>query len=191
MSHINILGLSGSHREGSFNTALLANAVSLTPEGVTLTIYEGLEKLPFYLDTLDGINLHPEAERFREAVTKSDGILIASPEHNFSVSAILKNALDWGSRPSGAHGFIGKPTAILGASGGLLGTIRAQLHARDILHSLQADVIARPEVLVTLAAKKFDSNGNLIDEQTKQLIRDLLEALVAKIKCSQTRQKAS
>lgn len=181
MSTIHILGFSGSIRRGSFNQALLQNAQELLPSNVSLEIYEGLDELPLYTEDFDGANLHEKAIKLREAISKADGILIASPEHNFSLSAVLKNTLDWASRPYGNHPFINKPTAIVGASGGLLGTIRAQLHTREILHSLQADVVSRPEVLVTQAGTRFDSDGRLIDEGTKELLTQLLTTLIIKI----------
>lgn len=181
MSKIKLLGLSGSLRNGSYNTAVLRNIKSLLPEEVELEIYPDLDKLPLYSEDLDGVNLHSEAKRLRQAISDSDGVLISSPEHNFSVSAALKNALDWSSRPYGSHPFVGKPTAILGASGGTLGTIRAQLHTREILHALDADLVTRPEVLITQAGLKFDASGNLVDDSAKTLIRQLVSNLAAKI----------
>lgn len=184
MSKIKLLGLSGSLRNDSYNTAVLKNIKSLLPKEIELEIYQDLDKLPLYSEDLDGVNLHPEAKRLRKAIAESDGVLISSPEHNFSVSAALKNALDWSSRPYGSHPFIGKPTAILGASGGILGTIRAQLHTREILHALEADLVTRPEVLITQAGLKFDANGKLIDDSAKTLILQLVDNLTAKIEKS-------
>lgn len=184
MSKIKLLGLSGSLRNGSYNTAVLKNIKSLLPKEIELEIYQDLDKLPLYSEDLDGVNLHPEAKRLRKAIAESDGVLISSPEHNFSVSAALKNALDWSSRPYGSHPFIGKPTAILGASGGILGTIRAQLHTREILHALEADLVTRPEVLITQAGLKFDANGKLVDDSAKTLILQLVDNLTAKIEKS-------
>lgn len=186
MSDLKILALSGSSRRGSFNTALLNNAKTLVSPGVSIDIYQGLNDLPFYSEELDGENLHPEARRLRNAIASADGILLAVPEYNFSLTAMLKNSLDWASRPSGKHVFMAKPTAILGASSSLLGTIRAQLHTREILHALQADVVSRPEVLVTQAGHKFNNAGQLTDESTRIFLTQLLDGLVKKI---QTRRK--
>ncbi len=181
MSNIKLLGLSGSLRSGSYNTSVLRNVKSLLPQEIELEIYQDLGKLPLYSEDLDGVDLHPEARRLRNAIAESDGVLISSPEHNFSLSAALKNALDWSSRPYGSHPFIGKPTAILGASGGILGTIRAQLHTREILHALEADLVTRPEVLITQAGLKFDTDGRLVDDSAKALILQLIDNLTAKI----------
>lgn len=181
MSKIKLLGLSGSLRDGSYNTAVLRNIKSLLPPEIELVIYQDLDKLPLYSEDYDGDNLHPEAKRLRKAISDSDGVLISSPEHNFSVSAALKNALDWSSRPYGSHPFIGKPTAILGASGGILGTIRAQLHTREILHALETDLVIRPEVLITQAGNKFDANGKLVDDSAQALILQLVDNLIIKI----------
>ena len=186
MHDLKILALSGSNRRGSFNTALLNNAKTLVPPGVSIDIYQGLNDLPFYSEELDGDNLHPEARRLREAIAAADGMLLAVPEYNFSLTAMLKNSLDWASRPSGKHVLVAKPTAIVGASSSLLGTIRAQLHTREILHALQADVVSRPEVLVAQASLKFNSSGELTDESTRIFLTQLLDSLVTKI---QTRQK--
>lgn len=181
MSEIKLLGLSGSLRKGSYNLELLNNIRTLLPLGVTFEIYESVGSLPLYSQDLDGDNLDPEAKKLRDAISNADGVVIASPEHNFSLSAALKNTLDWASRPYAAHPFVGKPTAILGASGGILGTIRAQLHTREILHSLEADVVSRPEVLITEAGKKFDQSGKLTDEFSIQLLAQLLDNLLSKI----------
>ena len=190
MSKLEILALSGSHRHGSFNTALLDNAKRLAPKGVEIKIYEGLDKLPFYSEELDGDSIHPEAKRLREAIASADGILLAVPEYNFSMTALLKNALDWSSRPAGRHVFVGKPTAIVGASSSILGSIRAQLHTREVLHALQADVVSRPEVLVTQAATKFE-DGALKDETARLFLVQVLDNLVAKINTSELIKTAS
>jgi len=181
MSNVKILALSGSTRNGSYNLALLRNAQLLAPKNTVIEIYQGLDKLPFYSEDLDGLRLHVEAKRLREAIASADGVLIATPEYNYSLTAVLKNALDWASRPSGRHAFVNKPSAIIGASASILGTVRAQLHTRDVLHALQADVVSRPEVLVTLAGSKFDQHGRLTDEITKAFLQQLLDGLVAKI----------
>ncbi len=181
MSSVKILALSGSTRNGSYNTALLRNAQLLAPKNTVIEIYQGLDKLPFYSEDLDGIGLHAEAKRLREEIASADGVLIATPEYNYSLTAVLKNALDWASRPSGRHVFVNKPAAIIGASASILGTVRAQLHTRDVLHALQADVVSRPEVLVTQAGSKFDQQGRLADETTQTFLRQLLDGLVAKI----------
>ncbi|TAN25207.1 MAG: NAD(P)H-dependent oxidoreductase [Actinomycetota bacterium] len=181
MSNVKILALSGSSRRGSYNTALLQNAQQLAPKNMSIEIYKGLDRLPFYSEDLDGTNLHPEARRLRAEIASADGVLIATPEYNYSLTAILKNALDWASRPSGKHAFVNKPTAIMGASASILGTVRAQLHTRDVLHALQADVLSRPEVLLTQAGSKFDQHGHLTDETATVFLKQLLEGLETKI----------
>ncbi len=190
MTEIQILALSGSTRRGSYNSALLENAAQLAPNDTELIIYEGLNNLPFYSEELDGDSLHPEAKKLRDAIAKADGVLLAVPEYNYSMTALLKNALDWASRPAGRHVFVGKPTAIVGASSSILGTIRAQLHTREVLHALQADTVPRPEVLVTQAASKI-VDGVLVDDTARALLSQVLESLTTKITNQRLLQEAA
>jgi len=114
---------------------------------------------------------------FKQAIAAADGMLIATPEYNYSIPGVLKNALDWASRPGGNSPLKMKPTAIMGATGGMWGTVRAQTHLRDILASTGTPVVLKPEVLVANAYQKFDEQCRLIDEPTRQFVSDLLSAL--------------
>jgi len=170
-----VVGISGSLRKGSFNTAALRAAQGLAPEGMTIEIAE-IGDLPLYNDDLRAAGYPPSAERFRAQLASSDAILFVTPEYNYSVSGVLKNAIDWGSRPPNQP-FEGKPIAMMGASGGLLGTARAQYHLRQMMVFLDAFPLNKPEVMIGQAGKKFDESGKLIDEPTREFIRKLLESL--------------
>lgn len=181
MSDLTILGISGSLRKASYNSALLRTAGGLLPDGVTLEIYDGLRELPHYDQDLDGADAPAPVRDLRARISAADGLLIASPEYNYSVPGALKNALDWASRPPGASALQHKPVAIMGASGGVLGTVRGQLALRDVLHGTHSPVVRRPEVFVGMAASKFDADGNLTDETAAGLVRELVSALVRDI----------
>jgi chromate reductase, NAD(P)H dehydrogenase (quinone) len=170
-----IVGMSGSLRKGSFNSAALRAAQTLAPAGATIEIAE-IGDLPLYNDDLRAAGYPPSAERFRAQLASSDAILFVTPEYNYSVSGVLKNAIDWGSRPPNQP-FEGKPIAMMGASGGLLGTARAQYHLRQMMVFLDAFPLNKPEVMIGQAGKKFDESGKLIDEPTREFIRKLLESL--------------
>src|SRR5687767_13508981 len=132
MRHISILGIAGSLREASFNRRALAAAVELAPDGVSIRPFQRLAEIPLYNEDVKARGFPPAASEFREAIAGSDALLFVTPEYNFSVPGVLKNAIDWASRPPDMPLF-GKPVAIMGASTGLVGTVRAQLHLRQIL----------------------------------------------------------
>jgi chromate reductase len=170
-----VVGISGSLRRGSFNTAALRAAQGLAPEGMTIEAAE-IGDLPLYNDDVRAAGYPPAAERFRGQLAAADAILFVTPEYNYSVSGVLKNAIDWGSRPPDQP-FDGKPVAIMGASGGLFGTARAQYHLRQMLIFLNAYPVNKPEVMIGQAQTKFDEAGNLTDEPTREFIRKLLVSL--------------
>ena len=172
MTAINVLALSGSLRRLSFNTALLRAAQELAPEGMEIEIAD-LSAIPLYNDDVR-VAAYPEAvQALRERVAASDALLFACPEFNYSVSGVLKNAIDWVSRPPHAL-FDRKPAAIVGAATGLFGTVRGQAHLRQILSGLNADLLHKPEVMVASAATKFDDQGQLTDDTARTLLRDLI-----------------
>ncbi len=177
---IKILGFAGSLRKGSFNKMLLSTAVELAPEEVDLEVF-GLEGIPLFNQDLEN-NPHEKVKEFKAKVSAADGLLIVTPEYNYSVPGILKNALDAASRPYGTSPFEGKPVAIMGASIGILGTARAQYHLRQTMVFFNAFPLNRPEVMVTVADKKFDETGRLIDEMTREKVKELLVELVKWIK---------
>lgn len=173
---VKILGIAGSLRQGSYNRRLLDVAASLLPADATLEIFD-LHGIPLYNQDVERAGLPEPVRAMKEAVRRADAVLIATPEHNWSIPGVLKNALDWVSRPPGDNPFRGKPVAIMGASTGLMGTVRAQLHLRQVLAYLEAYTVTRPEVLIAQAAERFDAEGRLIDPTARQLIADLLQAL--------------
>ncbi|MFE0653666.1 NADPH-dependent FMN reductase [Streptomyces sp. NPDC059534] len=185
MSTSTILAISGSLRADSHNTQLLRAAQKFNPGGLEIEIYEGLRDLPPYDLDLDTPELRPAVvDELRRRVTEADGLLIATPEFNYSVPGVLKNALDWLStdwtRTEGLP-LSRKPTAILGAGPGSFGTVRAQLALRQILVCTDNDVVVKPEVHVFRSHERFDADGNLTDEATIELLQGLLTNLRAKI----------
>jgi chromate reductase len=174
---VNILGFAGSLRKGSYNKALLREAAKLVPTGAKLEIFD-LEGIPPFNQDLE--NSPPDkVKEFKAKIRVADAILIATPEYNYSIPGVLKNAIDWASRPYPDNSFQGKTVAMMSASIGLLGGARAQYHLRQVFVFLDMHPINKPEVFVTFAPSKFDEKGALTDETAKGLIRKLLEALVA------------
>ena len=171
-----ILGISGSLRRESYNTAALRAAVSLAPEGVTIETFE-LHGIPSFNQDEEG-NPPEKIVELKKRVREADAILFVTPEYNYSVPGVLKNAIDWASRPYGDNAWDGKPAAIMGASIGAVGTARAQYHLRQIFVFLNVFAVNQPEVMIGKAAQRFDAAGNLTDERTKDSIRELLQKLV-------------
>jgi chromate reductase len=173
---ITLLGIAGSLRRHSYNRGALLAAKQLVPEGVTLDIFE--------LDGIPGFNQDEEQNppakvvELKKRIRAADALLIVTPEYNYSVPGVLKNAIDWASRPYGDSAWTGKPAAIMGASAGTIGTARAQYHLRQIFVTLNVFPINQPEVMIGNAAERFDAQGNLTDESTKKYIRQLLQNLV-------------
>jgi chromate reductase len=174
---INILGFAGSLRKGSFNKALLRTAAESVPEDARLEIFD-LEGIPPFNQDLEP-TMPEMVKEFKSKIKSADAILIATPEHNYSIPGVLKNAIDWASRPYGDNSFEGKPVAVMSASTGMLGGARAQYHLRQVFVFLNMHPVNHPEILVAFANQKFDQNGRLTDEKTKELIRNLLDTLVA------------
>jgi chromate reductase len=172
---MNVIGISGSLRKGSFNTAALRAAQGLAPEGMTIEVAQ-IGDLPLYNDDVRAAGFPPPAERLRAQLAAADAILLVTPEYNYSISGVLKNAIDWASRPPNQP-FEAKPVAIMGASPGLFGSARAQYHLRQMLIFLNAMPLNRPEVMIGQAQNKFDADGNLTDEPTREFIRKLLVSL--------------
>ena len=174
---IRVLGISGSLRKGSYNTAALRAAQELVPAGMVIETAV-IGDLPHYDDDLRAAGYPPEVTRFRAQVAASDAVLFVTPEYNYSIPGVLKNAIDWASRPP-EPAFNDKPVAMMGASGGIFGTARAQYQLRQMLVFLNAHPINKPEVMIGQAAQKFDENLNLKDEPTREFVRQLLVSLAA------------
>ncbi|TMI88455.1 MAG: NAD(P)H-dependent oxidoreductase [Bacteroidetes bacterium] len=176
--HIQLVGFSGSLRKGSYNTMLLKAALQLLPTDVSMEIIS-IEDIPLYNADLDlpAAKQRPQSvEHFRKMLTDADGILIASPEYNYSIPGGLKNAIDWASRGEDSP-LLRKPVAVIGATSGLWGTARMQLAFQNVFLYLDMKPVFKPEVLVAQAERKFDKEGNLIDEMAKKLLKQKLAAL--------------
>jgi chromate reductase len=173
---VRILGIAGSLRRQSYNRAALRAASGLLPEGATLDIFE-LEGIPGFNED-DEQNPPARVVEFKSVIREADAVLIVTPEYNYSVPGVLKNAIDWASRPYGDSAWNGKPAAIMGASVGAIGTARAQYHLRQMMVFLNMFPINQPEVMIGNASERFDAEGNLTDDATKEYIRQLLGNLV-------------
>jgi chromate reductase len=171
-----ILGIAGSIREGSYNRAALKAAQALVPEGATIEAFD-IKGLPGFSQD-DETNPPPQVVELKQRIREADAILFVTPEYNYSVPGVLKNAIDWASRPYGDSAWTKKPVAIMGASVGTLGTGRAQYHLRQMFVFLNMFAVNQPEVMISQAHKHFDAEGNLTDDVAKKLIRQLLEELV-------------
>jgi len=184
---MNILGVSGSLRKGSFNTALLRAASEYLPAGATLEI-QSLGGVPLYNFDVEQAGTPETVDDLRKRIRASDGLLIATPEYNYSIPGVLKNALDWASRPPKDSPLTRKPIAIMGA-GGMMGTVRAQSHLRQILLCQDSRVMAKPELFVSRGQGKFDETGRLVEEATRQKLEKFLKAFAVWIKTWQAIEK--
>jgi chromate reductase len=173
---VHLLGISGSLRSGAYNTALLHACRELLPEGCSLEVVT-LEAVPLYNEDVRALGLPPAVLHLREQIARAAGVIIATPEYNYSIPGVLKNAIDWASRPPDQP-FEQKPVAIMGASPSGLGTARAQYHLRQCFVFLNSCVLNRPEVMIPKAHERFDANGKLTDEPTRQQVAKQLQAFV-------------
>ncbi|MBT2405751.1 MULTISPECIES: NADPH-dependent FMN reductase [unclassified Streptomyces] len=183
-----ILAISGSLRADSHNTALLRAAQKHQPGGLDIEIYEGLREIPPYDQDLDTPQDRPAAVNdLRRRILEADGVLIATPEFNYSIPGTLKNALDWVStdwtREEGLL-LLRKPVAIAGAAPTNFGTVRAQLALRQVFVWTDSNVVVKPEVHLFRSYERFDEQGNLTDETSISLLQDLLGALKTKIEAA-------
>jgi chromate reductase len=174
-----ILGLPGSLRRGSHNVALLRAAASLLPPGVELEVFDGLGEMPLYDADRDIEPAHPAVARLREAIADADAVLIATPEYNGSIPGVLKNALDWASRPFPESSLRGKPVAVIGASTGLFGAVWAQAETRKVLDVIGADVIDG-ELPVGQADTAFGDDGDLVDPDQRAALAELVDVMAAR-----------
>jgi chromate reductase len=171
-----ILGICGSLRKASFNRAALKEAQRLVPSGVELELFT-LDGIPPFSED-DEQNLPETVVALKEKVRAADALLFATPEYNYSIPGVLKNAIDWGTRPSGDNCFAGKPAAIMGASLGRQGTARAQYHLRQVFVTLDVYPINGPELMIANASESFDEEGRLTDKKALQMIERILSQLV-------------
>jgi len=174
---VNILGFAGSLRKNSYNRSLLRTALELVPKDAKLEMFD-LDGIPPFNQDLE--NEPPEkVKEFKAKIRAADAILISTPEYNYSIPGVLKNAIDCASRPYGDNAFEHKPVAIMGASPGMMGTARAQYHLRQCFVFLTCFALNQPEVMVSSAQEKIDRDGKVTDQKTRAKIRELLESLVA------------
>lgn len=180
-----ILAFAGSLRKASYNKALIRAALEVAPENVEVEVFD-LEGIPPFNQDVE--QTPPEKVReFKQKIRAAEALLIATPEYNYSVPGVLKNALDWASRPYQDNALASKPVAIMSASTGIFGGARAQYHLRQTFVRLDMRPVNLPEVMLPSAAQNVDADGNLTNQQTKTLIKQLIEALVAltnKLKCT-------
>lgn len=176
---LRILGISGSLREGSHNTTLLRAAASELPPGVEFEVYDGLRELPPYDADRDVAPATPAVAKLRESIAGVDGVMIATPEFNGSLPGVLKNALDWASRPFPDNALRGKPVAVIGASTGLFGAVWAQAETRKVLGVIGADVI-EAELPVGQAEAAFTDDGQLLDPEQHAALANLVGVLAAR-----------
>lgn len=172
---INVLGICGSLRKGSYNMAALRTAIELKPPGMTVEVAD-ISQIPLYNEDVRAQGFPPPVQKLRDQIAAADALLFACPEYNYSMSGVLKNAIDWASRPPDQP-FAGKACAILGAAAGMAGSARAQGDLRRSMVFLDMHPLNKPEVLIGQAQTKFDENGNLTDEAAKGFIRDMMAAL--------------
>ena len=173
---INVLAICGSLRAGSYNRAALRTAIELRPPGMTIETAD-ISAFPLYNEDVRAQGFPPPVETLRRQIAAADALLFVTPEYNYSMPGVLKNAIDWASRPPDQP-FAGKPVAIMGAAAGMAGSARAQYDLRRSCVFLDMHPLNKPEVLIGQAQTKFDAEGNLLDEVAKNLIRDLMAALV-------------
>ena len=176
MSALKILGFAGSLRKNSYNRSALLAARALAPADVAIEIFD-LNGIPMFNED-DEASPSKIVVEFREKISTADAILIATPEYNYSIPGVLKNAIDWGSRPYGKGALIGKPVAIMGAAMGMLGTARAQYHLRQVFVALNMYVLNQPEVMIPFASKVFDAQGNVTDDKVREKLKELVVALM-------------
>jgi chromate reductase len=173
---MNVLGIAGSLRKGSYNRALLRAAQEVAPKNMEIEPFD-LSPIPFFNEDVEKEGDPEPVKALKQAISRADALLIATPEYQYGVPGVLKNALDWASRPAGKSPMQHKPVAIIGASTGFTGTARAQLQLRQTLAYNETHTLMRPEVLVARAREKFDEDGQLNDDDARDFLRTLLEKL--------------
>jgi len=175
MAALRILGFAGSLRAASYNRALLAAAVEAAPEDLALEIFD-LRAIPLYDGDVEAAGDPEGVVAFKQAIRAADGVLMVTPEYNHGVPGVMKNAIDWASRPPQNAALSGKPVGLIGASPGITGSARGQTQLRQAFEFTNSFCMPQPELLVFKAHEKFDAEGRLIDEATGRYLRRYLEA---------------
>ncbi len=171
-----ILGIPGSLRRASYNKGLLRAAREVAPDGIAIEIVD-LADIPLYNEDVRAAGDPEPVRALKEAIAAADALLIATPEYNYSMPGVLKNAIDWVSRPPAETPLRHKPVALIGASTGGFGTVRAQLALRQVFVFTESFVMPKPELLVSQAGRLFDDAGNLVDPGVRDRLRAVVEAL--------------
>ena len=174
---LRIAGISGSLRSGSYNTAALNAAKRFMPEDVDFDIVT-LEALPLFNEDVEAEGWPPEVRALRKRIESAQGVIFATPEYNYSIPGVLKNAIDWLSRPERKGPIYGKPAAIIGATPSMIGTARAQAHLRQVVFYNAMPLLPSVEVLIARASEKFDSDGALTDQKTEEYLRKMASAFI-------------
>jgi chromate reductase, NAD(P)H dehydrogenase (quinone) len=172
-----VCGIAGSLREKSFNRALLRAACELTPEDMEIRIFDRVGELPLFNEDVEAAGDPEPVQAMKHAIGEADALLLATPEYNHGVPGVLKNLIDWASRPPRRSVLAGKPTAIFGASPGITGSARAQSQLRQSFVFTNTPTVLEPEILVFRAHEKFDEAGRLTDEKTRRFVGQLLVEL--------------
>ena len=175
-----ILGIAGSLRKTSWNRGALRAAQQLCPSGATIEVFE-LDGIPAFNQDEER-NPPQKVVELKQRIRNADAILLVTPEYNYGVPGVLKNAIDWASRPYGDNAWNGKPAAIMSAAMSMGGGVRAQYQLRQAFVTLNMDAVVQPEVAIGNAAERFDEQGNLKDENSKKLIRQLLQNLLHRVR---------
>lgn len=173
-----VLGIAGSLRQGSYNRALLRAAQELAPAEMEIATFDQLGSIPLYNEDVRAQGDPAPVAALKEAIRGADALLIVTPEYNYSIPGVLKNAIDWASRPPQDSPLDGKPVALMGASTGSFGTVRAQMHLRQVCVYTNMFPVNKPGVLIAQAREKFDRQGRLMDETSIEFVRELLQALL-------------
>ena len=186
---LKILGIAGSLRKASYNRGALRAAQQLCPEGATLEVFELDGIPPFNQD--EEKNPPQKVIEFKQKIRSADAILFVTPEYNYGLPGVLKNAIDWASRPYGDNAWNGKPCALMSAAMSMGGGIRAQYQLRQCFVFLNMDAVVQPEVAINNVGERFDESSNLKDETSKKLIAQLLQNLVQKVRLTRPALKAA
>lgn len=187
-SQFQVLGFAGSLRQASYNRALLRTAIELAPPELNIETFDLLD-IPIFNEDVEAKGDPQSVQDFKKAIGDADGLLIATPEYNYGIPGVLKNAIDWASRPPGKSTLYGKPAAIMGASQGAGGTIRSQLALRQTFLFVEVYAMLKPEILIANSRDKFDDKGNLTDERTREFLVKFLKSFASWIEVIRYRKR--
>lgn len=187
-SQFQVLGFAGSLRQASYNRALLRTAIELAPPELNIETFDLLD-IPIFNEDVEAKGDPQSVQDFKKALGDADGLLIATPEYNYGIPGVLKNAIDWASRPPGKSTLYGKPAAIMGASQGAGGTIRSQLALRQTFLFVEVYAMMKPEILIANSRDKFDDKGNLTDERTREFLVKFLKSFASWIEVIRSRKR--